>query len=165
MKPAACSSENRAASGTVVLEELGPQHLKTGHPILYTSADSVFQIAAHKDVIPLEELYRICRIARKHCDAYRIGRVIARPFEGEPGNFRRTYERHDFAIPPHSPTLLDHAKAAGMPVVAIGRSMIVRGPRGETALHTEGERTGFARPSIMREDGARVTSPISWTSH
>ncbi len=82
----------------------GPEHMRTGKPILYTSADSVFQIAAHKDVIPLEELYRICRIARKHCDRYRIGRVIARPFEGTPGNFRRTYERHDFAMEPHSPT-------------------------------------------------------------
>ena len=115
---------NRAASGTVILEDLGPQHMKTGHPILYTSADSVFQIAAHKDVMPLEELYRICRIARRHCDAYRIGRVIARPFEGVPGNFRRTYERHDFAMPPHAPTLLDHAKAAGMPVWRSARSMI-----------------------------------------
>ena len=72
---------NYAASGTVILDELGPEHIKTGKPILYTSADSVFQIAAHKDVVPLEDLYRICRIARKHCDRYQIGRVIARPFE------------------------------------------------------------------------------------
>ncbi len=112
---------NYAASGTVIIDELGPEHLATGRPILYTSADSVFQIAAHKSVIPLEDLYRICRIARRHCNGYRIGRVIARPFEGEVGEFHRTYERHDFALPPHSPTLLDHAKAAGLDVFGIGK--------------------------------------------
>ena len=137
---------NRAASGTVILEQLGPQHMETGHPILYTSADSVFQIAAHKNVTPLEELYRICRIARKHCDAHRIGRVIARPFEGAPGNFRRTYERHDFAMPPHSPTLLDHARAAGMPVVAIGKIDDLFAGRGvTTAIHTEGDEDGLRK--------------------
>jgi phosphopentomutase len=135
---------NYAASGTVILEELGPEHMRTGSPILYTSADSVFQIAAHKEVIPLEELYRICRIARKHCDRYQIGRVIARPFEGSPGNFHRTYERHDFAMEPHSPTLLDHAKEAGLSVLAIGKIEDLFAGRGiTTAVHTEGDEDGL----------------------
>ena len=137
---------NYAASGTVILEELGSEHIKNGKPILYTSADSVFQIAAHKDVIPLEELYRICRIARKHCDRYSIGRVIARPFEGSPGNFKRTYERHDFAMAPHSPTLLDHAKDAGLSVVAIGKIEDLFAGRGmTTAIHTEGDEDGLQK--------------------
>lgn len=137
---------NYAASGTVILEELGQEHLRTGKPILYTSADSVFQIAAHKDVIPLEELYRICRIARKHCNRYRIGRVIARPFEGQPGSFRRTYERRDFALEPHSPTLLDHAKDAGLSVYAIGKIEDLFAGRGITSsVHTEGDRDGLVR--------------------
>jgi phosphopentomutase len=137
---------NRAASGTVILDELGQEHMRTGKPILYTSADSVFQIAAHKTVIPLEELYRICRIARKHCDRYQIGRVIARPFEGEPGNFRRTYERHDFAMEPHSPTLLDHAKEAGLSVFAIGKIEDLFAGRGITAaVHTEGDEDGLRK--------------------
>jgi phosphopentomutase len=137
---------NYAASGTVILEELGEEHLRTGKPILYTSADSVFQIAAHKAVIPLEELYRICRIARHHCDRYRIGRVIARPFEGKPGSFKRTYERHDFAMEPHSPTLLDHAKEAGLSVFAIGKIEDLFAGRGVTeAVHTEGDEDGLRK--------------------
>lgn len=137
---------NYAASGTVILDELGPEHIKTGKPILYTSADSVFQIAAHKQVIPLEELYRICRIARKHCDRYLIGRVIARPFEGSPGAFKRTYERHDFAMAPHSPTLLDHAKSAGLSVVAIGKiEDLFAGSGMTTAIHTEGDEDGLRK--------------------
>jgi phosphopentomutase len=135
---------NYAASGTVILDELGEEHLKSGRPILYTSADSVFQIAAHKDVIPVEELYRICLIARKHCDRYKIGRVIARPFEGEPGNFKRTYERHDFAMAPHSPTVLDHAKAAGLSVFAIGKIEALFAGQGLTgAVHTQGDEDGL----------------------
>jgi len=135
---------NYAASGTVILDELGPKHLATGRPILYTSADSVFQIAAHKSVIPLEELYRISRIARKHADRYHIGRVIARPFEGEPGDFKRTYERHDFAMEPHSPTLLDHAKGAGLSVHGIGKIEDLFAGQGLTsAAHTEGDADGL----------------------
>jgi phosphopentomutase len=138
---------NYAASGTVILDELGPEHIATSRPILYTSADSVFQIAAHKSVIPLEELYRISRIARKHANRYQIGRVIARPFEGEPGNFKRTYERHDFAMEPHSPTLLDHAKGAGLSVHGIGKIEDLFAGCGLTsAVHTEGD-----------EDGLRLT--------
>jgi phosphopentomutase len=144
---------NYAASGTVILDELGPEHMKTGRPILYTSADSVFQIAAHKGVIPLEELYRICRIARKHCDRYQIGRVIARPFEGEPGNFRRTYERHDFALSPHSPTILDHAKRAGLSVFGIGKIEDLFAGRGLTeASHTAGDEDGLRQTVAALED-------------
>lgn len=137
---------NYAASGTVILDDLGQEHVRTGKPILYTSADSVFQIAAHKDVIPLEELYRLCRIARKHCNRYQIGRVIARPFEGEPGSFRRTYERQDFALEPHSTTLLDHAKEAGLSVFGIGKIEDLFAGRGITeSLHTEGDADGLRR--------------------
>ena len=137
---------NVAASGTVIIEDLGRRHLETGNPILYTSADSVFQIAAHDDVVPLEELYRICRVARKHCDEYRIGRVIARPFVGEPGHFRRTYDRQDFAMPPHSPTLLDHASDAGLSVFGIGKIEDLFAGRGLTdAVHTEGDADGLER--------------------
>jgi phosphopentomutase len=137
---------NYAASGTVILDELGEEHMRTGKPILYTSADSVFQIAAHKEVIPLEELYRICRIARRHCDPYQIGRVIARPFEGPPGNFKRTYERHDFAMAPHSPTLLDHAKEAGLSVFGIGKIEDLFAGQGLTAaVHTEGDEDGLRK--------------------
>ncbi|GIU92401.1 MAG: phosphopentomutase [Acidimicrobiia bacterium] len=144
---------NRAASGTVIIEELGEEHLRTGRPILYTSADSVFQIAAHKDVVPLEELYRICRIARRHCDRYRIGRVIARPFEGPPGGFRRTYERKDFAMEPDGPTLLDHASAAGLDTFGVGKIEDLFAGRGLSAtVHTEGDADGLARTlEAMRE--------------
>ncbi|MDP3984937.1 MAG: phosphopentomutase [Acidimicrobiia bacterium] len=135
---------NYAASGTVIIDDLGPEHMSTGRPILYTSADSVFQIAAHKEVIALEELYRMCRIARKHCDRYHIGRVIARPFEGEPGKFRRTYERQDFALPPHSPTVLHHAKAAGLSVHGVGKIEDLFAGIGLTsAVHTEGDEDGL----------------------
>lgn len=137
---------NYAASGTVIIEDLGPEHLDSGALILYTSADSVFQIAAHKDVVPVKELYRVCRIARRHCNGYRIGRVIARPFEGEPGSFHRTYERHDFAIPPHSPTMLDHAKDAGLRTYGIGKIEDLFAGRGLTdAVHSEGDADGLER--------------------
>jgi phosphopentomutase len=137
---------NYAASGTVIIERLGAEHLTTGRPILYTSADSVFQVAAHKDVIPLAELYRICRIARKHADRYRIGRVIARPFEGVPGNFRRTYERQDFALAPHSPTVLDRAREAGMSVHGVGKIEDLFAGRGITSsVHTAGDRDGLEK--------------------
>jgi phosphopentomutase len=92
---------NYARSGTTILEELGDQHLRTGNPILYTSADSVLQIAAHENVIPIKRLYEICEIARRHAYPFRIGRVIARPFAGEPGKFVRTSRRHDFPCDRH----------------------------------------------------------------
>jgi len=144
---------NHAASGTVIINELGDEHTRTGALILYTSADSVFQIAAHKEVIPLQELYRVCRIAREHCNRYGIGRVIARPFEGEPGAYRRTYERQDFAIPPHSPTLLDHAKAAGLRVHGIGKIEDLFAGRGLTeATHTEGDEDGLVKTGQALDD-------------
>lgn len=137
---------NYAASGTEIIERLGPEHLATGSPILYTSADSVFQIAAHTGTIPLEELYRLSRIARKHADRYHIGRVIARPFEGEPGSFRRTYDRQDFAIAPHSPTLLDHAREAGLSVHGIGKIEDLFAGRGLTSsVHTAGDQDGLEK--------------------
>jgi len=89
---------NKPASGTEIIKELGEQHVRTGYPIVYTSGDSVFQIAAHESVIPISELYRMCEIARKLLDGkHRVGRVIARPFEGTAGNFKRTTRRHDYA--------------------------------------------------------------------
>jgi phosphopentomutase len=111
---------NHAASGTAVIEALGAEHMRTGRPILYTSADSVLQVAAHEEVVPLERLYDLCRIARRHADAWRIGRVIARPFRGAPGAFARTAGRHDFSMPPPR-TVLDAIRAAGLPVRAIGK--------------------------------------------
>ncbi|MCB1063204.1 MAG: phosphopentomutase [Verrucomicrobiae bacterium] len=111
---------NYAQSGSVILEELGTEHLRTGHPILYTSADSVIQIAAHEDIVPLEELYQICRLARKIADDLRIGRVIARPFIGTVGDFKRTANRRDFSmIPP--PTILNALNDRGIPVVSVGK--------------------------------------------
>jgi phosphopentomutase len=137
---------NYAASGTRIIEDLGPEHLSTGALILYTSADSVFQIAAHKDVVPLEELYRVCRIARKHCDPFHIGRVIARPFEGSPGSFHRTYERHDFSMEPTGPTVLDHAKAAGLRTFGIGKIEDLFAGRGLSgSVHTAGDADGLQK--------------------
>ncbi len=110
---------NYAASGTAILEQLGAEHVTTGKPILYTSADSVLQIAAHEKIIPIERLYEICRVARKHCDAWRIGRVIARPFAGQ-GEFQRTARRHDYSlIPPR--TVLNALAEAGVPVLGVGK--------------------------------------------
>ncbi len=111
---------NYPQSGTTILAELGAQHVRTGQPILYTSADSVLQIAAHESVIPLPQLYEICRIARRHADTWRIGRVIARPFAGEAGAFQRTSGRHDFStIPPR--TILNAIADAGLPVHGVGK--------------------------------------------
>jgi len=110
------------ASGTEIIEALGEEHIKTGKPICYTSADSVYQIAAHETHFGLERLYDLCHIVRKLVDPYRVGRVIARPFVGEHvGEFKRTFNRHDYATPPYRPTLLDVAKAAGREVIGIGK--------------------------------------------
>jgi phosphopentomutase len=113
---------NVVASGTRIIEDLGVEHLRTGRPIVYTSADSVFQIAAHESVIPVPELYRMCEVAFDIVSVGRgVGRVIARPFVGEPGSFVRTANRHDFALTPPADTLLDRLTAAGWPVVAVGK--------------------------------------------
>ncbi len=98
---------NRAASGTAIIQELGEEHRRTGKPIVYTSADSVFQIAAHEETVPLEELYRWCAIARRQLDAFKVARVIARPFVGTPGAYVRTYHRKDYAIPNPGKTVLE----------------------------------------------------------
>lgn len=113
---------NVAASGTEIIEKLGPEHMKTGFPIVYTSADSVFQIAAHENIIPPEQLYKICSVARSLLTGeHEVARVIARPFTGFPGNFVRTANRKDFAILPPKPTLLDHLVSSGLDVVSIGK--------------------------------------------
>ncbi len=109
------------ASGTTILEELGEEHIRTAKPIVYTSADSVFQIAAHEESFGLERLYKVCEIARELVDEYQIGRVIARPFIGNPGSFKRTGNRKDYATLPPEKTLLDYLKEAGREVVSIGK--------------------------------------------
>ncbi|WP_042458060.1 phosphopentomutase [Neobacillus dielmonensis] len=114
---------NKPASGTAILDELGEEHMKTGAIIVYTSADSVLQIAAHEEIVPLEELYKICKIARELTlnEKYMVGRVIARPFVGEPGNFKRTPNRHDYALKPFDRTVMSELKDAGLDVIAIGK--------------------------------------------
>ena len=136
---------NKAASGTAIIDELGREHMDSGKPIVYTSADSVFQIAAHEDVVPVPELYRWCEIAFELAGkGMGIGRVIARPFIGSPGAFRRTANRRDFALTPPSSTLLDHIKNAGLPVVAIGKIEDLFAGRGITsATHTASDDEGM----------------------
>jgi phosphopentomutase len=135
---------NYAASGTKIIEDLGAEHMRTGKPIVYTSADSVFQIAAHEDVIPIEQQYRINRIAFDLAvGEYGLGRVIARPFIGEPGRFTRTANRRDFAMMPTGETVLDRLKAAQVPVVAIGKIEDLFAGRGITrAVHTKSDDEG-----------------------
>lgn len=124
---------NCHASGTVILDELGEEHMQSGKPICYTSADSVFQIAAHEETFGLERLYEICDIARKLVDEYNIGRVIARPFLGaKSGEFKRTGNRRDIATPPHGETLLDVLKAAGREVISVGKIADIFAHRGLT---------------------------------
>ncbi|MGQ3892764.1 phosphopentomutase [Legionella sp. CNM-4043-24] len=124
------------ASGTDIMAELGEEHIKTGKPIVYTSADSVFQIAAHETHFGLERLYEICLIARQLVDEYQIGRVIARPFIGEAGAFTRTGHRRDYATPPPEPTLLDRLKDAGREVIAIGKTADIFAHQGMTQTIT-----------------------------
>jgi phosphopentomutase len=136
---------NCHASGTEIIEKFGAEHIGTGMPICYTSADSVFQIAAHESHFGLERLYEVCRIARKLVDEYNVGRVIARPFIGErPGEFKRTGNRHDYATPPHKPTLLDIYKAKGHAVVGIGKIFDIFAGSGITRnLKADGNRKIF----------------------
>jgi phosphopentomutase len=137
---------NYAACGTVIIDEVGPEHLETGALILYTSADSVLQIAAHNSVADVPELHRVCGIARTIADDYRIGRIIARPFIGEIGEFNRTYDRKDFAMPPHGPTIIDRVSAAGLRAYGVGKIEDLFAGRGLTdAVHTEGDRDGLER--------------------
>jgi phosphopentomutase len=136
---------NIAASGTAIIDQLGAEHVRTGKPIVYTSADSVFQIAAHESVIPIEELYRLCGIAFDLVGrGMGIGRVIARPFVGETGRFSRTANRRDFALQPFSDTLLDRLRAAGHAVTAIGKIEDLFAGRGITrAIHTRSDDHGM----------------------
>lgn len=122
---------NKPASGTEIIKELGEEHVRTGFPIVYTSGDSVFQIAAHEDVIPVPELYRMCEIARRLLDGpNRVGRVIARPFTGTAGNFRRTERRHDYAVEPPRPMLLDVLAERKVPVFGVGKIHDIYNGRG-----------------------------------
>ena len=136
---------NKAASGTQIIDELGPEHMRTGSLIVYTSADSVFQIAAHEEIVPVPELYRACEIAYKLVsEGLGVGRVIARPFVGAPGGFRRTANRRDYARPAPADTLLDRVKAAAMPVIAIGKIEDLFAGRGiSTAFHTSSDDEGM----------------------
>jgi phosphopentomutase len=139
---------NRPASGTAILDELGPEHQRTGQPIVYTSADSVFQVAAHVDVVPLETLYDWCRAARALLTGeYQVARVIARPFDGERGNYRRRHaDRHDYATLPPSDTVLDTLLAVGREVVGIGKIPDIFAQRGiSRAVASEDDADGVER--------------------
>lgn len=137
---------NKTASGTEIIEELGAEHIKTGKPIVYTSADSVFQIAAHEEVVPVDELMRISQAARTLCDELPVARVIARPFVGEPGRFKRTYNRRDFSMPPPAATVLDAIADAKLPVVGVGKIWDIFAGRGVTEnIHSEGNADGCVR--------------------
>jgi phosphopentomutase len=136
---------NKAASGTQIIDELGAEHTRTGALIVYTSADSVFQIAAHENVVPIAELYRACEIAYElAAKGLGVGRVIARPFIGVPGHFKRTANRRDYALPPKGETLMDRVKAASLPVVAIGKIEDLFAGHGVTAAyHTASDDEGM----------------------
>jgi phosphopentomutase len=146
---------NKPASGTVVLDEYGEEHMNTGNPIVYTSADSVFQIAAHEEIIPLEELYDMCQIAR---DMLRgddqVARVIARPFIGTPGNFQRTSNRRDYSLKPFDKTVLDYAKASGLEVKAVGKIVDIYDGEGITEdIHTKDNMDGVDQTiRFLKED-------------
>ena len=158
---------NYAQSGTVILQELGVRHLQSGLPILYTSADSVLQIAAHEGVVPLEKLYEICRAARRVADEHKIGRVIARPFVGEAGDFRRTANRHDFSIAPPR-TVLNALCEAGNAVCSVGKVADLFAGRGFTASYsTQSNAQGMARIETLwheRENGLIFANLVDFDS-
>jgi len=139
---------NKPASGTVIIEELGKEHLETGALIVYTSADSVLQIAAHEEVVPLDELYEICEIARELTlnEEYLVGRVIARPFIGELGNFVRTENRHDYALKPFDKTVLDTLKENNIDVISLGKIVDIFDGEGITeAIRTKDNDDGMKK--------------------
>lgn len=145
---------NKPASGTEIIRELGEAHVRTGQPIVYTSGDSVFQIAAHEEVIPIAELYRMCEIARRLLDGpHRVGRVIARPFTGTPGNFRRTERRHDYAVEPPRPMLLDILGERKVPVFGVGKIHDIYNGRGvEEYITAKNNADGMAKlAAALRE--------------
>lgn len=147
---------NISASGTAIIEQLGEEHMKTGSIIVYTSADSVLQIAAHEEVIPLQELYKICEIAREITlkDEWKVGRIIARPFIGTPGNFIRTSNRHDYALDPPGKTILDELKETSLDVIAIGKISDIFNNRGITkSIKTKDNLDGIEKiKNTMQED-------------
>lgn len=146
---------NKPASGTAIIEELGDEHVKTGFPIVYTSADSVFQIAAHEDIIPIEKQYEICRIARELLTGeHGVGRIIARPFTGKSGSYTRTDRRRDFAITPPHKTILNVLQDNGFEVRAVGKIEDIFNASGITsAVHTHGNMDGVDRTlQWMEED-------------
>lgn len=150
---------NKPASGTVILDELGGEHMKTGAVIVYTSADSVFQIAAHEQVVPLEELYRMCEAAREiMMGKYAVARIIARPFLGKPGSFERTPNRRDYSLDPFEDTLLDKAKASGLDVIAIGKIEDIYNGKGITeAIHTKDNLAGIqATIDYLKKDNQGI---------
>jgi phosphopentomutase len=137
---------NRAASGTAIIQELGEEHQRTGRPIVYTSADSVFQVACHEETVPVESLYRWCREARRLLDPWRVARIIARPFVGKPGAYQRTYRRKDFALEPPGRTVLERLAGRGVPVVGLGKIGDIYDHRGlAEEVHTEGNADGLRR--------------------
>ncbi len=148
---------NVVASGTQIIEDLGPEHMSTGFPIVYTSADSVFQVAAHEGVIPLQELYRMCKIAREMLvGEYAVGRVIARPFTGIPGNFVRTINRHDYSLVPPYPTVLDHIAEEGYDVIGVGKIKDIFAGQGITKnISTTGNLDGLNQLASLIQDNFR----------
>lgn len=148
---------NKPASGTVIIEELGQEHIRTGYPIVYTSADSVFQIAAHEEIIPLTELYRMCGIARELLKGeHAVARVIARPFIGRPGSFHRTAGRHDYSLAPPGPTLLDMLSEKGFAVLAVGKIEDIFAGKGITrAVHTVSNMDGVDKTIEMMQGSER----------
>jgi len=140
---------NKPASGTEILDEFGEEQMRTGAWIVYTSADSVFQLAAHEDIIPLDELYRACEIARRLTMApeFSVGRVIARPYVGQPGSFKRTPNRHDYAVKPPEPTVMNAVQKSGRDVIAVGKINDIFTGEGVTASH----------PTKSNDDGVQKT--------
>jgi phosphopentomutase len=146
---------NRPASGTQIIADLGAEHLASGEPIVYTSADSVFQIAAHKRVVPLEQLYRWCETARRLLRGpHAVGRVIARPFEGEPGAFVRTKERRDYALPPAGPTVLEAAFKAGVTTLGVGKIEDIFSGRGLSGADHTGDNQASLDATVRFLHGA-----------
>ncbi|MDF2922057.1 MAG: deoB [Paenibacillaceae bacterium] len=161
---------NKPASGTEIMDELGEEHMKTGAWIVYTSADSVFQIAAHEEIVPLDELYRACRIARELTlrPEYTVGRVIARPFEGAPGAFKRTPNRHDYAVAPPEPTAMNKLAEGGFDSIAIGKINDIYSGEGVTKSYpTKSNQDGIERTiEVLRSDftGLAFTNLVDFDS-
>lgn len=161
---------NKVASGTEIIKELGEEHVKTGYPIIYTSADSVFQIAAHEEVISLDELYKMCKIAREMFVGEKaVGRIIARPFLGNVGQFTRTSNRRDFALDPFDKTILDYIKEKGINVMAVGKIEDIYNKKGITdAVHINGNMDGVDKTiEYMKEnkEGLIFTNLVDFDMH